>query len=581
MSRTLVYLSPDSIDVTVEIFLEDLFLFHDLQPNEANYLSQEELQRGTQLHRTFVVDRFVIRDATGRILRPDQRPEVTAEIPPQGVGLPELMNHRLSFNFKINLSVPPEFLTFQQTFSGPDAVMPAEMQLQIKQDGGPELLNAALVAGAPQTIHVDWSNPPLTDDASAEEKQRWLRQQSETMLGITSYSSVYSFLYIEDYEIRHEVLIPLLTLEESVPLPRVDEAFLTTSEQDSVRTAIEQYFVTGNPLEIDGRFILPTVARCDFYGVDFRDFAQQARRRTIAVPSGRVGIILSWPLSRPAQQLKLVWDRFSKSVWAVKMTVFAGEGSDRVTLSRLGNRNTFTWQSSADSQSPELQAIAAILPPRKHLTVPMIPFSVLLLLLLLYPMVRSTWDRTMRTTLIATLLLAGVVGQLRWPVSVSVPMGRVPHLSAEQTMKIGQQLLPGIYATFRYRREQDIYDALAVTVDGDLLQEIYLQLLNGLKMEQQGGAVARVAAVRILEWSRASGVDEPDLPNEFTCHARWNVAGEVEHWGHIHRRQNQFAGNFSVAAIDGKWKLTELQITDDRQLHFETKLRTLGEAAER
>ena len=47
-------------------------------------------------------------------------------------------------------------------------------------------------------------------------------------------------------------------------------------EQDVAREQIEAYFCSGNPVEIDGVEASPVVERCDFYGLDFKDFAQQA-----------------------------------------------------------------------------------------------------------------------------------------------------------------------------------------------------------------------------------------------------------------------------------------------------------------
>ena len=43
---------------------------------------------------------------------------------------------------------------------------------------------------------------------------------------------MYSFLYIEDFQVRHEILIPLLTLEQSVLLARDEDEFLDLAEQE-------------------------------------------------------------------------------------------------------------------------------------------------------------------------------------------------------------------------------------------------------------------------------------------------------------------------------------------------------------
>ena len=49
-----------------------------------------------------------------------------------------------------------------------------------------------------------------------------------------------------------------------------------------------------------------------------------------------------------------------------------------------------------------------------------------------------------------------------------------------------------------YRREEDVYDALAASVTGQLLAELYVQVRRGLQMQEEGGAVARINAVEIV-----------------------------------------------------------------------------------
>ena len=46
----------------------------------------------------------------------------------------------------------------------------------------------------------------------------------------------------------------------------------------------------------------------------------------------------------------------------------------------------------------------------------------------------------------------------------------------------------------------------------------------------------------------------------------WNVMGSVGHWGHIHRRTNQYEARFTVRAVDGVWKITSLELLQERRL---------------
>ena len=52
----------------------------------------------------------------------------------------------------------------------------------------------------------------------------------------------------------------------------------------------------------------------------------------------------------------------------------------------------------------------------------------------------------------------------------------------------------------------------------------------------------------------------------FVATTAWNVAGSVGHWGHIHQRRNRYRARLDVRPIDGRWKLTGLEILDEERL---------------
>jgi len=47
----------------------------------------------------------------------------------------------------------------------------------------------------------------------------------------------------------------------------------------------------------------------------------------------------------------------------------------------------------------------------------------------------------------------------------------------------------------------------------------------------------------------------------------------VEHWGHIHRRKNQYVGNFEVQPFEGNWRLVEMDLTGEERLENKRELR--------
>jgi hypothetical protein len=137
--------------------------------------------------------------------------------------------------------------------------------------------------------------------------------------------------------------------------------------------------------------------------------------------------------------------------------------------------------------------------------------------------------------------------------------------------------LKNVYRAFAYRGESDVYDALAMSVDGELLAELYLQIRESLEMREQGDAVSRVQDVT-MEDSEFMPLDaENDAPSAepgFTVDCAWTVRGTVEHWGHIHARTNRYAARFEVRARRGAWRITGMDLRKQERVRFETRLRT-------
>ena len=123
-------------------------------------------------------------------------------------------------------------------------------------------------------------------------------------------------------------------------------------------------------------------------------------------------------------------------------------------------------------------------------------------------------------------------------------------------------LLENIYRSFDYRDESVIYDSLERSATGELLTDIYLETRRSLELENQGGARAKVKEIEMLASSQ-----EP-LPEEvgFIALCTWNVSGSVGHWGHIHQRRNQYEARVVVKAVDGAWKITDLEFLQEERL---------------
>lgn len=577
LTETYVYVTREKVTVRIDAFLEDLYLFHNLKPNEQDFLEPDVIRQGTLKHQQFLLERFVIRDVDGKPLQGRIVGVKDAALPADGVPLADLMAHKLSFEFEYALEKAPEFLTFSQHLVDRDMLVPAEMNLVIKQENAGSPFGAFLQPHQPEIVRFSWENPPLSPEASEAEWDQWYQKQKEETLGITSYSSVYSFLYIEDFEVRHEILVPLLSLEESVLIARDEDGFLDLAEQDAAREQIEAYFTSGNPVEIDGLSVAPVVQRIDFYGLNFKDFAVQAERRPVSIANARVGVILSYGTKGSPSQVRLTWDRFSRFIWNVNVIVYAYDQTEKATLSRIGDENQYEWRNPGRPALTPVNQVQFEPGQPMQWRVPLLSLGLLLVLpaLIFTARLRGVSDR--RCVILTFVLL--LCAAASWPFAgwkVTSPFQQRPQVSIEQARTILATLHKNIYRAFDYRDESQIYDSLAKSVDGQLLEELYLKIRRGLAMQEQGGAISRVREVALLDGHLVRVIPSPrPNPNGFEYRCRWTVNGTVQHWGHVHSRTNQYEATFRVEPRDQAWKITQLEVLDEQRLKFETSLRGL------
>jgi hypothetical protein len=207
-----------------------------------------------------------------------------------------------------------------------------------------------------------------------------------------------------------------------------------------------------------------------------------------------------------------------------------------------------------------------------------IPVGSLLCILMLLPVVWQTSRRKrnkqplgLQIGLVAVLIAGCIALYPFLHVSIARPAVIAPKLTNKEAVGILQSLLKNIYRSFDFREEDDIYDRLATSVTGDLLADIYLQNRKSLVVTQAGGAQAKVKEVKIMDVAVGS-LD--DRPLALMFRSKWTAMGTVGHWGHIHIRQNQYDANITVEPVDGAWKITDLELLEEKRIDPYAKPKT-------
>jgi len=572
LSTVVANVETNRVKVEMKILVEDLMLFQEIQPNKDQLLAADALKAASDKHHQFLLDYFQIRTIDGKAIPGKVVSTDTKEIPETGVMLDAVMSTSIYYELEFALDSPPQFLTFSQNFGGDSNPLPSVMDLIVLQNSARLGYPVQISPMNPHSTELDWENPPTNDRKSWRQRRELMKQRREDLLGITSYSTTYSYVYITDTEVRHEILVPLLTLETWFPIDRQQADFLEVEEQESATKSVEAFFQDHASVLIDGIQVPAKVDRVDFYGLDFRDFAQRSTKKRVGIHNARAGIILSYAAKQPPQKLKLTWETFNQHTPLLNSVVYDHKDT--------GFRQFFTpaepsfeWENKAD---PSVAVASAILPTPKMQ--PVAKFSLVSaggFLTALICLFTAVFRRSLAFLGAATLFAIGA-GAL-WPQqigAVSIPR-TVPAeeiISTTEADQVFAALHSNIYRAFDYSQESQVYDVLAESVSGELLDSLYLQITEGLRMEEQGGAIARVTSSIIKEKSVQDRLFTQGQAR-FLYHCTWNVSGTVEHWGHVHTRENQYAALFTVAGVDNAWKITHLDVESENRVRFQTGLR--------
>ena len=567
LSTAVADIYPDHLQVELRILVEDLVLYHQLKADGEQTVSREDLMTASELHRSFLKQYFRVFLKDGEPL-PGEITEVDlSEIPPTGVRLDQLMEVGVYYYFHLPMEQQPDYLTFTQQFGGSDAPVPSVMDLILLQKGARLDFPVQIGPRSPHSIALDWENPPRNDRTYWKERREWMKQRREALLGVTSYSATYAYLYLEPQEIRFEILVPLLTLETWLPLQREEADYLSVAEQDAMEEALPGFLQEVCHTHIDGMEITAQLDRLDFFTLDIRDFAKKQARKKVGVANARVGMILSFPTKGNFQSASLEWSFFNEVTPLLNtMTYVFDQPGERFFFT--DNERTWQWQSPKHVSGPQVSSWLS-LPP-----VPSMPTMPLSLLFLLAAFSGGAFALKRNWKIAVPLLVLG--GCFGWwnPVwqqmVIPHPTKEAPLPTPPEQNKIAEVLLRNIYRSFDYLQDADVYSALSRSADGDYLEKLYLQIKKGLILTEQGGAHSRV---RNVQWLESEPTSHLMRAQSFSLSVKWEITGTVEHWGHIHTRRNAYRAELEVKAVDDEWKLVDLEVLDEDQVESSTQLR--------
>ncbi len=397
----------------------------------------------------------------------------------------------------------------------------------------------------PERLQLDWEDPWY----SAFENRNLRRQY---------YAPLSGFLYVDQFEVRKEIIVRPKDLQHWVDLGLREDGAIPVEDQVELKQHVAAFLTTRNSVTIDGRTIEPELDRIHFVRRTLRTTGVIDPPEDLHADSAVLGVIFVYPITGLPDTVTMSWDMFSPRIGEVPAVATDDAGGMPTILTTddpvLLWRNFFT--------KPPTTSLASIATPTEALPL-RIPVLSAILFAVSGILALRAWRHEKRGLLVASgIALAAVVASPLAQWNVSNPfVGHTP-MTGDESDAVVLGLLKNVYRAFDYRDENAIYDTLERSADGDLLTQIYLETRRSLELKNQGGARAKMKDVELLEAS----VTDLDDGAGFVARCSWVVAGSVGHWGHIHQRRNQYEAILTIQPIDGVWKITDLELLNEQRL---------------
>lgn len=335
-----------------------------------------------------------------------------------------------------------------------------------------------------------------------------------------------------------------------------------------------------NPVRIDGVLVRPLIE-----GAVTNMLQSRLPPRSFIEPQvmqyGELRYVAVYELKSPPRRVSLTWDAFvpeydddgeptaDGEIAPVPLTVRFDDKQQLAILT--SDEPGYVWHSGAAATIPA--ALYETQPVHSGpIEVPALSLGLVLAgLILAFVVYRKSHGVGVAVSL-GSLLLALVVlpfGRLAYQ-----PAASFPAVDDDEAIELFRSLHSNIYRAFDYTDEGAVYDALAQSVDGPMLESIYNDVYQSLIMREEGGAVSKVMKVDVTHAKRVSEAwadDEvriaaPDEPGAFMVDVQWTVDGLVQHHGHTHSRTNAFDAVYVIAPRREGWRIVDAQVLDQRRI---------------
>lgn len=364
--------------------------------------------------------------------------------------------------------------------------------------------------------------------------------------------TIRGFVSVEPFEFRLEALVRVEPFRETWGL---ESEALGAVERLAILEKLPSLFETGVKVKIPGRSLRFTERTVRFIVPDPEKGFVADERDLIPLSEALVGLTFSAAV-RGVSEMELEWLWFAPGQERLVVEIASpGKPSARILTPA---ENTAKWQQSGEGDLPSLLDLPE---SETRVTRPLRPLLFPGLVMVLCAVLVGIRCGATSPAWMGWLIVGGLV-----IVFLSLKTRRselvVPKSAVVENIVYG--LLRNTYHAFDFRDEAAIYDTLAASVTGPLLERVYLEMRESLELESSGGPRVRVYEIALRECHEA---DSGDLePGQFRRRAEWVTIGSVTHWGHTHERTNRYEAEMTVSAAEGTWRISALDLLNEERV---------------
>lgn len=383
---------------------------------------------------------------------------------------------------------------------------------------------------------------------------------------------------IKDHAITMSLAFNLAFLDEYGLAPRETASDLHPIEAEALRDNLFEFLSERNSVIVDGVRVQPVLREFEIPQTDdsllplFPNFGMRALRRA--------RVVVDYPLLNEPSKVTIAWGAFphdyvlstpdDQRTIVVVMQMWAGGVSWVHDLSEASP--SYTWLAGDASAQGRLLEVPAV--PTKvdsHLMIPALSLSLIgawVVLTVGILLTRRTGPRwTIALSLLPIFLVGAWVSRDSAAIEGPVVTTTWPLLDDDEIDAIFVPLHTNIYRSFDYTEEEKVYDALAQSAAGDLLDELYEEIYNDLEMQlEDGAAVSRVQSVDHLDIQLDAWNAPDDDTMTFAVTTTWQVTGAVFHWGHSHTRTNEYKARYTIAGTPEGWRIVDTELLEQARI---------------